>query len=280
GSTTLYEQVSQREALDQISLVLARMRTIIETNSGTCVKSQGDDTLSFFNRPEDGFEAARAMIEEEWAYGMSVHAGLFLGEILSMDSDIYGNAVNTSARLATLAKPGEVLVGDDAYDQLSDAQKGAFVSLGGLKLKGKKEATRVYSYMASQISMQTVVFKSSGQQLGRRTESARILCNGQEWHISEGENLTIGRSSECDICLPHGWVSRQHGKLELRGAQLEFTDHSSSGSSVLLSDGQEFDVHRRATLLNGEGRLMFGTRDQSIMDSQLSYATNDLIPDD
>ncbi|WP_372570644.1 adenylate/guanylate cyclase domain-containing protein [Ruegeria jejuensis] len=279
GSTKLYESVTQREALNQISLVLARMRSIIEAHQGNCVKSQGDDTLSFFDHPDHAFLAAKQMVEEEWSHGMSVHAGLFFGEILSMDNDIYGDAVNTSARLASLAKPGELLIGDEGYDQLSSGHQSYFVSMGGLKLKGKKAATRVYSYMASQIATQTVVFGATGPQMGRRTESAEIAANGQSWSISEGESLTIGRSEECDITLPHGWISRQHGKLELRGAQLEYTDHSSSGSSVLTSDGQEFDVHRRATLLNGEGRLLFGTRDRAITDSALTYATNDLIPD-
>lgn len=279
GSTKLYDSMTQREALDQVSLVLTRMRAIIEANQGHCVKSQGDDTLSYFAQPDHGFQAAREMVEEEWSHGMSIHAGLFFGEILSMDNDIYGDAVNSSARLAALAKPGEVLIGDDAFDRLAPPHQAQFVSMGGLRLKGKKEPTRVHSYMASQFSMQTVVFGATGPQMGRRTESAEFSCDGRIWSISEGESLMIGRSDICDITLSHAWISRQHGKLELRGAQLEYTDHSSSGSAIITADGQEFDVHRRATLLNGEGTLMLGTRDRNIADSALRYATNDLIPD-
>ena len=279
GSTRLYEQVTQREALTQIGLVLARMRDLIEANGGNCVKSQGDDTLSYFAHPLPAMQAAREMVEEDWPHGMSIHAGLFHGEVLSMDKDIYGNAVNTAARLAALSKPGEVLIGDDAYDRLPPEHRPLFVSLGGIRLKGKKEPTHVYSYMAGQVSTQTVVFGAGQGQRVRRTESAEIQCNGKGWSISEGDSLTIGRAEDCDICLGHPWISRQHGRLDLRGAQLEYTDHSSSGSSVITAEGQEFDVHRRATLLNGEGLLLLGTHDRTIADSALSYATNDLIPD-
>lgn len=279
GSTGLYDRFTQREALGQISLVLARMRAIIEQSSGNCVKSQGDDTLSFFAGPEHGFHAARAMVEEDWAHGLAIHAGLFHGDVLSMDRDIYGDAVNTAARLAALAKPGEVLAGGAAYDRLPAAARDRFVAMGGLRLKGKADPVRVYSYMASQIATQTVVFGTRGAQQGPRTESAGISCNGRDWRMTEGESLSIGRAAGCDICLPHAWVSRQHGRLDLRGAQLEYTDHSSSGSSVVTADGQEFGVHRRATLLNGTGTVLIGTHDRGRNDSLLRYETNDLIPD-
>lgn len=279
GSTSLYEQITQQRALVRIGAILNRMRDMITANGGHCVKSQGDDTLSVFDRCDPAFVTARQMVDEPWDHGLSVHAGLFFGEVLSMDNDVYGNPVNTAARLAALAKPGEVLIGDDAFDRLSPAHRPEFVPLGGLKLKGKREATRVYSYTASQISTQTVVFGASGQTEGRRTESAEFSCEDRVWRIEEGQSLTIGRLESCDIRLPHGWISRQHGKLELRGAQLEYTDHSSTGSSVITADGQEFVVHRRATLLNGEGRLLFGTRDRTIADSCVDFATNDLIPD-
>lgn len=279
GSTSLYEQVGQREALQHISQVLLRMREIIEENNGHCVKTQGDDTLSFFARPDHGFHAAHVMLEEPWPFGLSVHAGLFHGDVMQMDNDIYGDAVNMAARLTSLAKSGELLVGDVAFDGLSPDNGEKLQSIGKIKLKGKSEATRVYSYMAGLLSGRTVFAGKGGALSGRRTESAEFKFSDQVWRITEGQALSIGRSEDCDICLPEPWISRNHGKLELRGSQLEYTDHSSTGSSVAPQDGPEFAVHRRGTLLNGEGVLYFGTRDRAETNSALSYATNDLIPD-
>lgn len=279
GSTKLYEQVSQQDALKHISVILGRMRTIIEEIGGHCVKSQGDDTLSFFRTADAAFEAAKTMIHEDWPYGLSLHAGLFFGEVLRHDNDIYGDAVNTAARLASLAKPGELLIGDQGFDLLSPDYQPDFVPMGRIKLKGKKEATRVYSFTADQVMTQTVIFGAPGPKVGRRTESATFKTDGRQWTITEGEVLTIGRADTSDVVLEHSWVSRQHGKLELRESQLEFSDHSSTGSSVLTSDGQQYEVYRRATLLNGEGILVFGTPDHTLETSTLRYATNDLIPD-
>ncbi len=279
GSTPLYERMSQQDALQQISLMLTRMRTIIEEVGGHCIKSQGDDTLSVFRHAHEGFRAARHMIEDDWDHDLSVHAGLFFGEVLRHDNDIYGNAVNTAARLASLAKPGEVLVGDESFDRLDTDTQVTCVPLGGIKLKGKKQPTRVFSFTANQLASQTVIFGANGPKLGRRTDSAVIELAGKSWTIANGETLTIGRSDDCDIVLPHAWISRQHGKLDLHDLQLEYSDHSSTGSSVITSDGQAFEVHRRTTLLSGDGTVLLGTSDRSITSSALLYATNDLIPD-
>lgn len=279
GSTSLYDRLSDQDALAQISTILAQMRSIIEDNGGHCVKSQGDDTLSFFGDAESAFKAARSMIQADWGEGLGVHAGAHCGDVLSQDSDIYGDAVNTAARLAALAKPGEVLVGDTVFEQLAAPLQALFVSMGGVKLKGKRDATRVHSFAVSDLSTQTVLFGMKDSPIGPRTESAMLSCDAQEWSLLDGESVMVGRSSDCQAVVEHPWVSRKHGIFELRAAQLEYTDHSSSGSTVITSGGQEYTLQRRSMLLSGEGMVLVGTRDKTISSSIIRYSTNDLVPD-
>ncbi|MEM6941469.1 MAG: adenylate/guanylate cyclase domain-containing protein [Pseudomonadota bacterium] len=279
GSTKLYEQLSDLDALAQISMILARMRETIEENGGHCVKSQGDDTLSFFGVADQAFAAARSMIEAEWNYGLAVHAGIYCGDVLSQDADIYGDAVNTAARLATLAKPNEILIGDTVFDALSKGTQELCVSMGGIKLKGKSESTAVHSFTVSALSTQTVLFGAAEASLGRRTESVTLNTDDVKVTLMDAQSAKIGRASNCNLVLNHPWVSREHGSFELRAAQLEYTDHSSFGSTVITGDGQEFAVHRRSMLLNGEGMVLVGTNDPSVRGSVVRYATNDLVPD-
>lgn len=276
GSTSLYDRLSDQDALAQVSTILAQMRSMIEDNGGHCVKSQGDDTLSFFGDANQAFLAARSMIDADWGEGLGVHAGVHFGEVLSQDSDIYGDAVNTAARLASLAKASELLIGDTVFEQLAEPTRLLCVSMGGLKLKGKREATQVHSFSVSDLKTQTVLFGNADLHIGPRTESAALSCADDEWNLSDGESLAVGRSSDCQAVLDHPWVSRKHGLFELRTAQLEYTDHSSSGSTVITSDGQEFSLQRRSMLLSGEGQILVGTRDRSISGSIIRYSTNDL----
>lgn len=279
GSTTLYEELSDRAALDQISLILTRMRNLIEEGGGHCVKSQGDDTLSFFGEADQAFAAARQMIEAEWDYGLSIHAGLYWGDMLSQDADIYGDAVNTAARLAALSKSREILIGDSTFSRLSARNQALCVSMGGLKLKGKATPTRVHSFAVSDMDTQTVLFGGDQAETGPRTAFVELTCGDQSFTLSEGESVTIGRAPDCGLVLDHPWVSRKHGRFELRTAQLEYSDHSSSGSTIVTSDGREIALQRRAMLLRGEGCVLVGTRDAELPTSQVSYLTDDLVPE-
>ncbi|MEY8829123.1 FHA domain-containing protein [Sedimentitalea sp. XS_ASV28] len=276
GSTQLYETASNQVALEQVSKVLARMRQIIEASGGKCVKSQGDDVLSFFDTSERAFQAAWTMLNESWPAGLSVHMGTYFGEILNHENDIYGSAVNTAARLSSLAKPGELLVGDRGYDDLSPESKERMLMIGEIGLRGKSAATRVYSCSVTELSEQTVIFGGSGTERTPGTEMADLHLNGQTWQISEGETLTLGRSSDCDIVLKPAWVSRKHAALSIRRGQLEFTDHSSSGSLVRMSDGSEVSLHRRATLLNGSGAIYLGPRTHLDDECCIRFTTHDL----
>ncbi|NNK16047.1 MAG: adenylate/guanylate cyclase domain-containing protein [Sulfitobacter sp.] len=279
GSTKLYEELPERDALSQISIILARMRTIIDECGGVCINSKGDDTLSVYTEAEQAFAAARAMIETEWANGMAVHAGAYWGEVLNHGTDVFGDAVNTSARLSVLAKPGEVLMGDTTFEQLSERNRALCVSMGGLKLKGKADPVRVHSFAVGDMDTQTVLFGAKEADNGPRTESAALQAGEREWTLTNGQSVMVGRSADCEAVLEHPWVSRKHGSFELRAAQLEYTDHSSSGSTVITADGQEFSLQRRSMPLNGEGVVLVGTRDPSIETSAVRYATNDLMRD-
>jgi len=276
GSTQIYERESNEKALEYIAPVLERMREIIAEAGGICVKSKGDDTISFFPTPDSAFEAAWTMICEDWHLGMSVHAGIYFGEVLQQEAGLYGSAVNTAARLASLAKPREVLVGANCYDTLSEENKERLILIGELHLKGKEGPTRVYAGSMSGMAATTVVFARRQAERASRIEGVELVCNGQTWRISEGETLTIGRARDCDIVLDHAWVSRRHGELAIRQWQLEYTDHSSAGSILRLSDGSELSVHRRATMLNGTGTIYLGPNSSRDETSAVRFETQEL----
>ncbi|MBK0326280.1 adenylate/guanylate cyclase domain-containing protein [Rhodobacteraceae bacterium F11138] len=276
GSTQLYEVESNQAALAQISKVLARMRQIVEDAGGECVKSQGDDVLSFFQHPETAFQAAWAMINEAWPAGLCVHVGTYFGEILNHENDIYGSTVNTAARLTSLAKPGEILVGDQSFDQLGPESKARLQMIGEIQLRGKARPTRVYSCSVSELSEQTVIFAKPAQVRNGGTEYAEIQLGDNRWQIGEGDTLTIGRSADCDILVGHPWVSRKHAALSVRRWQLEFTDHSSAGSVIQMGNGNEVQLHRRTTLLNGNGTIYPGPSTHLDESSGIAFFTHEL----
>ena len=79
-----------------------------------------------------------------------------------------------------------------------------------------------------------------------------------------------------DIVIAEAWVSRKHAQIAIRHQQLEYSDHSSSGSVVQLSDGKQITVHRRATLLSGTGIIYAGTRAGPDSPCAISFTTHNL----
>ncbi|MEM6305540.1 MAG: adenylate/guanylate cyclase domain-containing protein [Pseudomonadota bacterium] len=260
GSTGLYERTGNATALAHVDTMLVRMRAIIEEAGGVCVKSQGDDALAYFATAEAAFQAGYTMITEDWPDTLSVHSGMYLGEFIHHEDDIYGAAVNTAARLASLAKPGELLLGDSCVDHLSEGSRARIKLIGDLALKGKPTPTRVYACTVAEMVQQTVIFSKPQpvEQRAGRTEFAEFRFGDNLWKIKEGQSLSIGRAADCDIVIDLAWVSRSHATLTLRHYQLEIADHSSTGSVLVREGGEEVSLHRRATLLSGAGVIYCG----------------------
>lgn len=275
GSTALFERHGSMAALAQIDAMLSRMREVIAETGGHCVKSKGDDVLSFFPDPDSAFQAAWAVINEPWPEGLEVHAGAYFGDILNHADDIYGNAVNTASRLASLAKPGEMLFGDVCHDRLSPELRERFLAIGAIPLRGKEAATRVYSCAIATFGTQTTVIPGRNRPSGR-IAIADLSHNGAHWQVVPGVRITIGRAPDSDIVINLPSVSRSHGALSIASGALEYHDHSAGGSLLRLDNGQELTLHRRSTLLSGEGRIIIGAAALPGFDNVLTFRTGAL----
>ena len=51
---------------------------------------------------------------------MQVRAGLGYGQIVAINGDYFGNAVNLAARLVAAAAPGQILAAADVHEQLPE----------------------------------------------------------------------------------------------------------------------------------------------------------------
>ena len=271
GSTAIFERMETTRALARIEVALERMRDLIELAGGHCVKSKGDDVLSFFPDPDAAFHAAWAMINEPWRDGLSIHAGAYFGEIQNHAEDIFGNAVNTASRLAQLAKPEEILFGDACFDRLSPAYQSRFQAIGAIPLRGKETATQVYSCVVTTFGTQTTVVPGRNSALCGM--AVVDLARGDvHWQLVPGNRVTIGRARDSDILINLPSVSRSHAALSISSGALEFTDHSSAGSLVRVG-GQDLIVHRRTTLLSGEGEIVVGAAVVREQDNVVRFRT-------
>jgi adenylate cyclase len=260
GSTPLYEAVGDTRAQRLIRRELVRLQAAIGDHDGVCIRQKGDDVLGYFAEPDKAFRAVRAMLARPAGQALRVHAGLHYGQIVLAGGDIFGEAVNLTARLAALANADEALSSRGFFDQLSSREAACLRPLDRMRLKGVSSPIEVYSFVDDDTAVQTQVFVGATE-IRRALEASFattvatiVLTHGRDSRrCGETESMLIGRSDECDIVLSRPWVSRRHAVVAVRDGRVILEDRSSSGTYVSISGGHELLLRRETIMLTGSG---------------------------
>lgn len=167
GFTTLSESLTPDQVVDILNRYLSQVTEAVFRHEGTLDKFIGDAVMAVYNAPLDvddylvkaaltGLDIVQSVnsLNEglkrdynlEIACGVGVHCGeAVVGNIgcdFRMDYTAIGDTVNTSERLESIAKSGQVLVSEDMYERIKDKFDMEF--LGEHSLKGKQEKIKVF----------------------------------------------------------------------------------------------------------------------------------------
>jgi adenylate cyclase len=162
GSTALAEKMSPREYSELINAFFCTASDVICRHEGIIDQLVGDEAIGLFipsfagpEHAKSAIAASRALIRAmsgvsvggySLPIGIGVHTGVtFVGSVGAAgtftDFTVLGDAVNTTARLAAAAGPGEILISERALEhaglKLLDAERRQ------LDLKGKAEPMEV-----------------------------------------------------------------------------------------------------------------------------------------
>src|SRR2546421_135731 len=115
GSTALYELLGDKPAAKAIEACLNELRAVVANREGQVVKTIGDEIMVVFGNGEAACDAAREMQQRVIALPpsagvkLAIRIGFHFGLVLEDKGDFWGDGVNTAARLAALAKAGQIL---------------------------------------------------------------------------------------------------------------------------------------------------------------------------
>lgn len=141
-----------RSALLQIRLFQEACTAAVLRFNGRIVKFTGDGALAEFRSTHDALNAALSLRSSygEAAAGAGVgerlRIGVHVGDVAETeDRDLFGDAINISARLSEKAPAGGVLVSEEVWKQLRPFEEFDFSHEGRHHLKGLAYATVAYS---------------------------------------------------------------------------------------------------------------------------------------
>jgi pimeloyl-ACP methyl ester carboxylesterase/class 3 adenylate cyclase len=137
-------ELGDRRWRDLLEAHHALVRERLVQFRGREIDTAGDGFLAAFDGPARGVQAARAIVDGVKRLGLEVRAGLHTGECEVSGSKLTGVAVHIGARIAALAKGGEVLVSNTVKDLVAGSGL-TFDDRGLQVLKGVPGESRLFA---------------------------------------------------------------------------------------------------------------------------------------
>ena len=266
GSTKLYETLGDENANRIIGKAISVMRKITEGHNGYVIKTIGDEIMCRFSSANDCVRAS-IDIQEEISAGIqgetvtiSIKVGLHFGPaILMEDGDVFGDAVNVSARMAGIAKAAQIIT-TEATMQLLDADlKDMSRQFDKTKVKGKSEDIIVYQVVwETEDDVTRIEIDTSDVE--EEVKYLDIEFRGQATTIASSDNRTfvIGRGVQSDLMCKTRLASRTHMVIEFKRGKFSLADQSSNGTYVKTDDGEQYYLRRQEMMLWGSGKIALG----------------------
>ncbi|MBL8491495.1 MAG: adenylate/guanylate cyclase domain-containing protein [Rhodocyclaceae bacterium] len=264
GSTRLYEKLGDAEALRAVERCLNRMERAASAYRGRVVKTIGDELMLVFENAEQGCLAACDMQQRVDALPpvsgvkLAIRIGFHFGPAIEEGGDVFGDTVNTAARMAGLAKGGQIITSGETMDTLPGLLKQSTRELDALAVKGKAEEVRIVE----------VIWQESGDLTMLAENRSAPAADGPALKLRHGSKeiqlgpdrpaVSMGRDTHCDIIIRDPRASRSHGRIERRRGKYYLVDQSTNGTYVTLDGEAEFVLKREEALLRGKGRIAFG----------------------
>jgi class 3 adenylate cyclase/TolB-like protein/Flp pilus assembly protein TadD len=216
----------------------------IARRDGTLVKDTGDGLLAEFSSV---VEAARCALEiQEGAaernkavpphQHMAFRIGINLGDVIVAGQDIYGDGVNTAARLQAIAPPGGIVVSRAVRDHIRDKLAVVFEDMGEQHLKNIARPVRAFQIKPSADNMRAVPAVHRVSLRGARLWGSGILAmfaaaGGSWWLMHPAAQPTMAPSTAASA--PGG--ARPASGVSI--AVLPFANLSGDANQDYLSEG-------------------------------------------
>jgi adenylate cyclase len=266
GSSRLYELLGDDRARRLIMTLLSDLSDVARKHNGESLRTYGDEMMCAFVSADDAVVAAATMhqvmdarppIQRGGVDTIGLYIRIDTGTVIRVGNKLFGDAVNSAAKMKTLAKPGQTLISETTLIYLSEENKQLTRFVGKLPIKGKTGTFDIFEYIHEEEDATLVMelpadVTSSHEVLDLRHGDIRLTVD------EERSTISIGRLPANDLVLKYAGVSRMHAKIEHRRGKFVLVDASSNGTYVHMADRDTVYLKHDELQLYGEGIICPG----------------------
>ncbi len=273
GSVSVFETLGNDRAAKAVTKLTQWIGSMGIEHGGNVVKMLGDGVLLTFTNNRMAVECMSTIQQEhsrrvaKWPnrLRLMMQIGMARGQVVLVDGDCFGDAVNVASRLSDLAGPEQILVNETVIKKLSKGQPVRSRSLGPIRIKGRAEPAEVFriEWQAEMLS-EFLTLPGDLQNLQKSTESVyggielQWLDAGRTFNLIDLP-LKIGRVPEADFVVNDPRVSRLHASIDIRSGHYLLEDTSSYGTWVRFVGAENaIALRRQECLLHGDGEFSMG----------------------
>lgn len=263
GSSDLYKKIGDIRAKEAISGSMRIMESLINLHTGIVIKTIGDEIMARFDDPDAATAAARAIQQHfEAAKGsVAVRVGYHYGPAILENNDVFGDAVNTAARMVAVANPWQIVTSEPTVDCLSADNQLYAKRFDYAKIKAFTESVPIYLVNWEENTGYMTALMPVIKPANRETSVSKITIHAQGMIIPVTPAMTdytIGRDAECNLVIPSPFASRKHAWIEFRRNKFVLVDHSTNGTWVKNGAEPELFLKREELPLQGKGIISLG----------------------
>ena len=273
GSTALYETLGNAEATSVVTQTVTALTRAVPACGGQLIKTLGDGLMAVFETSAQGLQSAHQMHEsleqlvvrgrEHGASaglrGLRLQVALARGEVVEMEGDYFGDAVNVAARLIDHASDNETLITANVLAGLAEDLQQRFRSLDWMHLRGRAEPVRVH-VLGGRRGADLAATQFGAVPTTLEPEGVRLTWLDVN-EVFDGGHMPVvlGRSPQAQFRVDDSRVSRAHARLDWHGGSFQLTDLSYNGSYVRFGSADEVVSLRRGhCTLHGSGWIGLG----------------------
>ncbi len=274
GSTRVFEALGNEKATRAITRLTHWIATVCGAHGGRVVKMLGDGVLAVF--PE-GASAVGAAVELQRVHAariqhwpaklrMRLQLGLACGEIIEVDGDCYGDAVNVASRLSDLSGAEQIWATQAVVDQIVMPLAGARVlGLGRIAVRGRSEPCSVFRIewqeeLSSEMLTAPAALHALAQPAMRSSGIELHWLDRRQRYDASRLPVRLGRAADAEFVVDDRRVSRWHASISWRNNKFVLSDLSSFGTWVRFAGAPtELALRREECVLHDGGEIALGS---------------------